>query len=243
MSRGPCPHKIAIQKFHHVAEFSCLPESDGQARASWHYIATGSHENPEWYRQHDQPDNVPNVDEYVEAHRHQVDLPNVTSSGEVTESAVGEQAMETDEQEHEDREPFKTKFSADLDLLKQNLFADIEDDENNFKGFKKFAKFIGSLARDNSQTRLRKIYNIINTTKKKIGNRIPVQSTSLSRRKNKNRGKGVSTYGRRVKDTTLNVTESDSVYVPAPSRRQRSNRLAHDLQQAVLENRPNAKKH
>ena len=74
-------------------------------------------------------------------------------------------------------------------------------------------------------------------------NRIPVQSTSLSRRKNKNRGKGVSTYGRRVKDTTLNVTESDSVYVPAPSKRQRSNRLAHDLQQAVLENRPNAKKH
>ena len=147
MSRGPCSHKFAIQKFHHVAEFSCLPESDGQARASWHYIATGSHENPDWYRQHDQPDNVPNVDEYVEAHRHQVDLPNVTSSGEVTESAVGEQAMETDEQEHEDREPFKTKFSADLDLLKQNLFADIEDDENNFKGFKKFAKFIGSLGK------------------------------------------------------------------------------------------------
>ena len=74
-------------------------------------------------------------------------------------------------------------------------------------------------------------------------NRIPVQSTSLSRRKNKNRGKGVSSYGRRVKDTALNVNDSDSVYVAAPSRSQRSNRLAHDLQQSVIENRPNAKKH
>ena len=45
---------------------------------SWHYIANGRLENAEWYRQHDQPQTVPNVDEYVEAHRNQVDLPNVT---------------------------------------------------------------------------------------------------------------------------------------------------------------------
>ena len=66
---------------------------------------------------------------------------------------------------------------------------------------------------------------------------------SISQRKNKNRGKSVSSYGRRVKDTALNVNDNDSVYVAAPSRSQRSNRLAHDLQQSVIENRPNAKKH
>ena len=235
---------MAIQKYYHVAEFSCLPESDGLARASWHYIATGSHENAEWYRQHDEPDHVPNVDDYVEAHRHQVDLPNVTSGSvhiENTESTASDVVME-DEHENDDREQIKLKFAADLELLQQKLFIDIEDD-NNYKGIKKFAKFIGSLARDNSQTRLRKIYGICQTAKKKIGNRIPVQTTSLSRRKNKNRGKGVSSYGRRVKDTALNVNDNNGVYVAKPSRRQRSNRLAHDLQQSVIENRPNAKKH
>ena len=227
-----------------MAEFSCLPESDGLARASWHYIATGSHENAEWYRQHDQPNNVPNVDEYVEAHRQNVDLPNVTSNPiQNTDPVATDVVMESDENEKEDRGPYKEKFAADLLLLQQNLFEDIED-ENNFKGFKKLSKYIESLARDNSQTRLRKIYNICQTAKKKIGSRIPVQTTSISRRKNKNRGKGVSSYGKRVQDTALNVTEnSENVFVSGPSRRQRSNRLAHDLQQSVLQNRPNAKKH
>ena len=39
------------------------------------------------------------------------------------------------------------------------------------------------------------------------------------------------------------VNDNNGVYVAKPSRRQRSNRLAHDLQQSVIENRPNAKKH
>lgn len=233
---------MAIQKYHHIAEFSCLPESDGLARASWHYIANGRHENPEWYRQHDQPDTVPNVDEYVEAHRNQVDLPNVTSaSEELTNTGSSDVNMETDEVEHEDREPVKAKIARTLPLLQDKLFEDMKDD-NKFKGIKKFAKFLEELERDNSQTRLRKIYNIFQTAKKKIGNRIPVQTTAPSRRKYKNVGAGVSSYGKRVKDTALRVN-SDSVYVAAPSRRQRSNRLAHDLQQSVIENRPNAKKH
>ena len=60
----------------------------------------------------------------------------------------------------------------------------------------------------------------------------------------KNRGKGVSSYGKRVQDTALNVSDnSENVFVSGPGRRQRSNRLAHDLQQSVLQNRPNAKKH
>ena len=87
------------------------------------------------------------------------------------------------------------------------------------------------------------MYGICQTAKKKIGNRIPFQTTSISRRKNRNRGNGVSSYGRRVKDTALNVNDNNGVYVAKPSRRQRSNRLAHDLQQSVIENRPNAKKH
>ena len=40
-------------------------------------------------------------------------------------------------------------------------YRSVEDDENNFKGFKKIAKFVGSLARDNSQTRLRKLVRLI----------------------------------------------------------------------------------
>ena len=66
----------------------------------------------EWYRQHDQPETVPNVDEYVEANRNQVDLPNVTSASyEITNTGSSDVIMETDEHEHEVREPVKAFFS------------------------------------------------------------------------------------------------------------------------------------
>ena len=75
-----------------------------------------------------------------------------------------------------------------------------------------------------------------------------MQPTSIARRKNKNRGRGVSSYGRRVKDsallTQLSVDEnSEQVYHAPAHRNTRSNRITHDLQRAVNEQRQNAKKH
>ena len=118
MNRGPCKHKAAIQKHYSIAEFSCLPDSDGLARASWHYIANGSYENPEWYRQHDQPHNVPNVQDYVEDHRHQVDLPNVISTTDdenpiASSSAVIDIVNDQPVYTKEDRGRVKRKFVQD----------------------------------------------------------------------------------------------------------------------------------
>ena len=95
---------------------------------------------------------------------------------------------------------------------------------------------------------MRKIHDLFSNSKNKIGNRIPVQTPSIARRKNKERGRSVSTYGRRVQNTLrlqpIAENQSDNVYfAPPTSKRQKSNRLAHNLQLAVIENRPNAKKH
>ena len=41
-----------------MAEFSALPLNDGNARALWHYIATGSVLDEAWYRDLNRPDDT-----------------------------------------------------------------------------------------------------------------------------------------------------------------------------------------
>ena len=94
----------------------------------------------------------------------------------------------------------------------------------------------------------RKIFDICSESKKKIGNTIRVQPTSISRHKNKNRGCGASSYGRRAQNTALwtklDVEEDgERIYHAPHHKNSRSNTVVHDLQRAVNENRSNAKKH
>ena len=94
----------------------------------------------------------------------------------------------------------------------------------------------------------RKIFDICSESKKKIGNTIRVQPTSISRRKNKNRGRGASSCGRRVQNTALRTQldveeDGERIYHAPHHKNSRSNTVVHDLQRAVNENRSNAKKH
>ena len=41
--------------------------------------------------------------------------------------------MDTDEHEHEDREPVKTRISRNLQLLQDNLFEDMNNDNKGYK--------------------------------------------------------------------------------------------------------------
>ena len=64
----------------------------------------------------------------------------------------------------------------------------------------------------------------------------------------KNRGRVVSGYGRRHKDTALTsqlvvLEDQDNVYPSLNPQTRRSNRMAHDLSNAVSLNVSNARKH
>ena len=70
------------------------------------------------------------------------------------------------------------------------------NDKVTRKAFLKLKNFFKSLANSNDDTRNRKIFDICSDGKKKIGNTIRVQPTSIARRKNKNRGRGVNFFSK-----------------------------------------------
>ena len=75
-----------------------------------------------------------------------------------------------------------------------------------------------------------------------------ISDTSIGRRKHKNRGRVVSGYGRRHKDTALTsqlvvLEDQDNVYPSLNPQTRRSNRMVHDLSTAVSRNVSNARKH
>ena len=55
-------------KYYGTAQFSVLPEYDAGARGLYHFLAWGNHLDERWYRDMNQPDQIPNVAEYVNNH-------------------------------------------------------------------------------------------------------------------------------------------------------------------------------
>ena len=236
-------------KYFGVAEFSCLPVNDSCARACWHYIATGEIQDEDWYRGLNQTECDQNINEYVEDHRQQEYTENVVQTPHEEEG--GDIDMVPAASDDISDTTFDDKIIQEYldyqEKLNSKMFSRLNDKVTR-KAFLKLKNFFKSLANSNDDTRNRKIFDICSDGKKKIGNTIRVQPTSIARRKNKNRGRGVSSYGRRVKDsallTQLSVDEnSEQVYHAPAHRNTRSNRITHDLQRAVNEQRQNAKKH
>ena len=62
----PCKHKGAISKFKNYVDVSVLPESDSKKRALYHYIADGTVCTNSWYRDLNNPDDITNVEHFVE---------------------------------------------------------------------------------------------------------------------------------------------------------------------------------
>ena len=75
-----------------------------------------------------------------------------------------------------------------------------------------------------------------------------MQNTSISRRQYKSRGRVISGYGRKAKNSRLRsqmlVTDNDeSTYPALNTQKKRTNRMVHDLSTAVAQNVNNSKKH
>ena len=109
--------------------------------------------------------------------------------------------------------------------------------------------FFETFPNSNHETLKRKLFEISqNDTKTKRGKYIAVQPTALACRNYKHRGRMVSSYGRRVKDTGKRAQmicddTSDTVYFTLPKQKPRAKRQAHSLQASIQSNKPNAKKH
>ena len=73
--RGPCAHKNAVAKHFNIAEFLVIPSLDNKARGMYHYLAPGSVLADSWYRSLDQPDQILNVQDYVEERTQQQHQP------------------------------------------------------------------------------------------------------------------------------------------------------------------------
>ena len=97
---------------------------------------------------------------------------------------------------------------------------------------------------------IRKLYDFGIENKRKNNPVMHVQPTSIARRRNKQKGRSVSRYGRRHKDTVrrTQVFEDenqgeDLVLHSIPGRIQRNRGVPHNMQEIVQRNRRAAKKH
>ena len=238
-----------------MAEFSALPFNDGNARALWHYIATGSVLDEAWYRDLDRPDDTSNnISEYITSHRTQVN----------TDYIPDEISNFQPEEDHHDDVDMNSEISEDVEEdITEQVISEYQEQNKKFNAFMfenlhdkgmmkallKLTKFMEKQSKKkNIQTLKRKLFDLCHESKKKIGNHIPVQNTSIGRRRHKNRGRVVSGYGRRHKDTALTpqlvvLEDQDNVYPSLNPQTRRSNRIAHDLSTAVSRNVSNARKH
>ena len=141
---------------------------------------------------------------------------------------------------------FKAKFREDVEV-----FLNTAEENWNKESFKKavlsFGKKFAKLNRANDNTKVRAYYDF-GDSRSKNSNEIKVGTQHRSRRANKNRGLGVSQYGRsplkRRNQMLLTEDEDDAVFVSAPSAAKPAKKARkHSLKQAKEDNRPSAKKH
>ena len=116
-------------KYYGIAQFSVLPEYDAGARGLYHFLAWGNHLDERWYRDMNQPDQIPNVAEYVNNHLDDVtqacddnilepeDIENVNMSVEedaMEQSEESEEEIESDDDCQQKLESFKSVINNEF---------------------------------------------------------------------------------------------------------------------------------
>ena len=123
-------------------------------------------------------------------------------------------------------------------------------DEQFRKAWTFFNKKMDKYFKGANSRLIRKLYDFGIENKRKNNPVMHVQPTSITRRRNKQKGRSVSRYGRRHKDTVrrTQVFEDenqgeDLVLHSIPGRIQRNRGVPHNMQEIVERNRRAAKKH
>ena len=160
---GPCSHKSAINKFFHVSEFSCLPYNDSLLQACYHYIAHGGILDPEWYRDHTQPDIVPDVNTYVEAHKTQGNIEHEPVIHELDDDINTVTHMDVSQTSNvsqgENVDTLIAKYKNNYKSFEANLFSNLHD-KDFIKAFKKYSKILKRLSKAKCGTLKSKLYTV-----------------------------------------------------------------------------------
>ena len=150
--------------------------------------------------------------------------------------------------EHQDFDTHWKEFEEMVEVANEKLSS--KWNESLKKAFISFKKKFKKAFTSNENTLIRLLYDFGSEKKRKNSYLIPVNSTSLARRKYPHRGRGSSTYGRRHKSTIkrsqmlIDANDEDGVvYHTIPRKKARFSKKEHNLGKAVSENRNNAKKH
>ena len=225
---------------------------DPKSRAVYQWLATGSLQPNEFFRDLSEPDSQPDCVSYVENKKQQVNTDSIAfSEADEIVPAANTSALddpmsnEPDLEDDVDVEQEKEKYKEKYQKFEKTLFSNLKH-KDFLKCFRQLGETFDSLSRSKYGTFTRKLYSFSHKESYKKGRRIPVQSTAIARRKAKIRGR--STYGTRVKDCALRSqlivdgTSEDVVY-SLPPQKPRSNKVAHSLAKAVNENRGSARKH
>ena len=229
---------------------SVLPENDNAARSLYHYIADGTVLDDAFYRSVDKPDSVVNASQYVNEHRAYMpaETANVVNDNDIQDDGQPEPNGNIVEEE-EDFDEIWSKYEKNRDKFEANMKRN-RTDKDFLKCLKKYSKRMNTLSKANPETLKREMYGFGKSIKNKNSELIPVQVTSISRRKHKHRGKGPSTSGRRVADvaprsqmTLVGDDDDGIVYHSLPNQKKQKTKAVHSLSQAVSENRSNGRKH
>ena len=232
-----------------------MPTTDVNARALYHYIATGIVLKHTFYRNLNDPTSAPDVSQYVDQRRidEHHDVTVFEQDGGALNAEEHNDSADVDNVQHIEEidvdgiwDDYKSTYEAFEEKLR-----DHSTDIAFAKCLQKYTKMLRNMTSSNCETLKRHLYGFGKSLKKRKNSHvIPCQPTAISRRKYKHRGRSVATYGRRVKDTALMsqmlVTDDDNdgnVYHSLPKQKHRSNKLAHSLKNSVDSNRQNAKKH
>ena len=190
-SRGPCKHKAAVHKYFKVAEFSILPSNDNRIKAMYHFIAVGKVMDPDHYCGLSDDDTADNLENFVEEH-----LPsntNVTSpserSGHIDLSNQVDEDNVLNAAEEEEKEKYWQMHVKNMELTKQMLDENWHD-ESFRKAFITFTKRYKKAVTSNQNTFVSSLYTFGKDKKMKNSRHIPIQTTAIQRRKNKEKGLG-----------------------------------------------------
>ena len=239
---------------------SVIPVTDPRARALYHYMASGVTQDPAFYRDLNQVDVPPGIQEYIDSHRaddhqdHEVFEGNSAIEDDqdneyedMEESDENEEAEDSDS-DSDDEDLLWQQYQEYYKIFESKLKANLQNKDFK-KCFKKYTKNVLQVASSRSENLKQHLYGFGQTLgRSKKGSRIPVQTTAVARRKHPHGGRGVAMAGRRVQDVPHRVRmdvgeDSETILQTLPKQKPQPKRQPHSLQNAISQNSQNAKKH
>ena len=260
--RGPCKHKQIVADHFKIACSDLLPENDPKVRAFYHFLATGIHQNSNWYRSLNQEvatngDNFNNPDlfGFMREHDSTNEIPPLEGdendeqlvSDDVIDDSID---MDVEPGLSNDTEKMKQDFKDAVLEFRQEVLDRVNEDPDTYsKCIKSFTKQLKMMSSMNHSRFQKCLFSLVDAKsmpvkkgRRKIARNIPVQKTSKSRRLYKIRGSQGAPKGRPTGDI-VKSKNTETVYHCLPKQKGRKRKNPHSISASVSANRAAEKKH